>query len=154
GPDHPLGTPVPKEERDKDERVKKRVFLDAGKRRILTTGFIGRRAEQHRLRRKLREGQRVFVLQGLGGLGKSTLAIHAIRDLLHADEDVVWLWCGDAEKRPEGIAEALVGQLLEYCRERLGGAWEQVVQQVDRLAGSDSVQRFAMYLGTLVQNME
>jgi tetratricopeptide (TPR) repeat protein len=133
-----------------------RVFLDAGTRRILSVGFIGRRTELHRLRRKVRQGQRVFVLQGLGGLGKSTLALHTLRAILHAGNDLCTLWCQDAEKAatPEGIAEALVGQLLENCRRRFGLDWEGVVQQVDRAAGGDAAQRFGMFLKVLVENAE
>lgn len=41
---------------------------------VLEHGFIGRRALQHEVRRKLKQGQRLFVLQGLGGLGKTALA--------------------------------------------------------------------------------
>jgi hypothetical protein len=79
GPDHPLSKPVPSGggQLHRDD-VLHRTYLDVGTRRILTTGFIGRRTELHRLRRKVREGQRVFVLQGLGGLGKSTLAFHTL----------------------------------------------------------------------------
>lgn len=41
---------------------------------VLVHGFIGRRARQHEIRRRYRAGQRLFVLQGLGGLGKTALA--------------------------------------------------------------------------------
>lgn len=41
---------------------------------VLEHGFIGRRALQHEVRRKFKAGQRLFVLQGLGGLGKTALA--------------------------------------------------------------------------------
>ena len=137
GADHPLSPPAPPGETRPGADVPRRTFLDAGTRRILTTGFIGRRTELHRLRRRLREGQRVFVLQGLGGLGKSTLALHMVRDLLHAGDDLCALWCQDAEKAEtsEKIAEALVAQLLEYGRKRFGSGWDEVVRQVDRLAG-------------------
>ncbi len=121
---------------------------------ILTTGFIGRRTELHRLRRRLRAGQRVFVLQGLGGLGKSTLALHMVRGLLHAGDDLCALWCQDAEEHAGGIAEALVGQFLEYGRKRFGSGWDEVVRQVDRLAGDDPAQRFECFLGMLLRNVE
>ena len=95
------------------------------------------------------------MLQGLGGLGKTTLALHMLRQLLHAGDDLCTLWCQDAEKAetPEGIAEALVGQLLEYCRKRFGPDWESVVQEVDRTAGDDPARRFAAFLGTLLANV-
>ena len=156
GADHPLSPPAPPGAPRPGADVPQRTFLDAGTRRILTTGFIGRRTELHRLRRRLREGQRVFVLQGLGGLGKSTLALHMVRDLLHAGDDLCPLWCQDAEKAEtsEKIAEALVDQLLEYGRKRFGSGWDEVVQQVDRLAGDDPARRFECFLGTLLRNVK
>jgi len=92
GPDYPLGAAV-----RKDQQIKpalRRTFLDAGDRRILVTGFIGRRTDMHRVRRKIREGQRVFVFQGLGGLGKSTLALEVLK-LLGGREDACVFWCQD-----------------------------------------------------------
>jgi hypothetical protein len=156
GPDHPLSQPVPPNERRADDHVVNRTFLDVGERRILDKGFIGRRGELHRLRRKVREGQRVFVLQGLGGLGKSTLAIHMVRDILHAGADLCALWCQDAEKEASegGIAEAVVGQLLKYCRGLFGADWEQVVYQVDRTAGDDPARRFGLFLQALLPNVK
>jgi tetratricopeptide (TPR) repeat protein len=157
GPDHPLSKPVPSGGRalHRDD-VLHRTYLDVGNRRMLATGFIGRRTELHRLRRKVREGQRVFVLQGLGGLGKSTLAFHTLKEILHAGDDHCTLWCQDAEKAdtPEGIAESLVGQLLDYCRRRFGLGWEGVVQQVDRIPGADPAQRFRVFLQVLVENTD
>ena len=97
----------------------------------------------------------MFVLQGLGGLGKSTLAVHLL-PLLGPKESHCLLWCQDAEKHTAGanpIAEALVGQLSEFGRQRFGLDWEGVVQQVDRAAGDDSAQRFAAFLQALLANV-
>ena len=157
GPDHPLSkssTPAGKV-RLGDESLR-RTFVDAGTRRILSAGFIGRRTELHRLRRKVREGQRVFVLQGLGGLGKSTLALYTIREILHAGDDLCTLWCQDAEKAEtaDGIAEALVSGLAEHGRGRFGSGWENVVHQVDRAAGAESAARFGMFLQVVAANAD
>ncbi|HEX5270816.1 MAG TPA: CHAT domain-containing protein, partial [Gemmataceae bacterium] len=147
GPDHPLGTAVAVGR--PVEAPPRRTFDGRGRRRVLKTGFIGRRRELHRVRRHLlREGRRVLGLQGLGGLGKSTLAFH-VPPLLGAEPaDVYVLWCEGAEKdaNPD---EALVGQLLEYCRKRCGAGWEAVVQQVDR-GVEGSVDRFAAFLDALL----
>src|SRR5205085_689768 len=94
----------------------------------------------------LREGERVFVLQGLGGLGKSTLALHLL-PMLAAPNDTCVLWCQEAEKHDDPSA-ALVQQLLAFCRSRFGSEWESVVQQVDRVAGDAADQRFAHFLHT------
>jgi hypothetical protein len=155
GPDHPLGRPAASGPGRPEADLPERTFLDAGTRRVLATGFIGRRTELHRIRKRLRRGDRICVFQGLGGLGKTTLAFHTL-PLLGPPEARLTLWCQDAEKYREGhdpIAEALVGQLLKDCRRRFGLEWEGVVQQVDRVAGDDAARRFAYFLGELLQNV-
>ncbi|MEZ5935649.1 MAG: tetratricopeptide repeat protein [Alphaproteobacteria bacterium] len=133
-------------------RVLKRSFEGFGDRRVLRAGFIGRRMEQHRIRSRLRAGARVFVLQGLGGLGKSTLAQKILPWLIDDASNVCTIWCQEVEKSEGSRADALVTQLLAYCRKRFGLDWEQVVQQVDREAGDDPAQRFLYFLHTLMQN--
>ena len=155
GPDFPLSRPAPPGWRRRPENVLHRTFQDVGTRHILATGFIGRRTDLHRLRQRIRRGDRVFVLQGLGGLGKSTLAVHLL-PLLGPKESHCLLWCQDAEKHTAGadpIAEALVGQLSEFGRQHFGLDWEGVVQQVDREAGDRSDQRFAAFLQALLANV-
>jgi hypothetical protein len=71
GPDYPLSTPTTLQRR-KDEAGPERTYEDVSLRRLfldepddaprrLMTGFIGRRRELHLIRRKKREGTRVFV---------------------------------------------------------------------------------------------
>jgi tetratricopeptide (TPR) repeat protein len=168
GPDFPLGTPTTAAQRRQIEATLRRTFEGLGRRRVLKTGFIGRRRELHRVRRHLlREGKRVLVLQGLGGLGKSTLAFH-IPPLLGIPltprpspqggstgspvPDVCVLWCEGAEREHDPV-EALVGQLLDYCGKRFGPAWEDVVLQVERAAGDDPVRRFEAFLQALLANV-
>jgi tetratricopeptide (TPR) repeat protein len=152
GPDHPLSLPAAKGIRPPGP-VLQRTFKGIGDRRVLTTGFIGRRTELHRVRRRIREeGRKVFVFQGLGGLGKSTLAFHAIPMLLHGEGVAVTLWCQEVEQRPDRT-QALVGQLLDFCRKTFGVEWEPVAFQVDCTAGDDSVQRFALFLRELLQRV-
>ncbi|HSJ75616.1 MAG TPA: hypothetical protein VK899_05445, partial [Gemmatimonadales bacterium] len=153
GPDHPLSLPAAPGMRPPEEALR-RTFQGVGDRRVLATGFIGRRGELHRVRRKIREGERVFVFQGLGGLGKSTLAFQMIPMLLRGEEDgdALTLWCQETEQQ-SNQAQALVGQLLDHCRTRFGVEWEPVVHAVDRQAGDDPVQRFALFLQVLLQNV-
>ena len=150
GPEWPLSVPTPAGKR-RAIGVLRRTFEGFGDRRVLSTGFIGRRVEQHRVRRRLREGARVLVFQGLGGLGKSTLAQRVLPWLTEESANVCTLWCHEVEGAPNR-AEALVGQLLAYCRQRFGLDWEGVVQQVDQAAGDDPAKRFVYFLQALVEN--
>ena len=151
GPEWPLSVPIPAGKRRRGAAVLRRTFEGFGNRRVLTAGFIGRRVEQHRVRRRLREGAKVLVFQGLGGLGKSTLAQQVLPWLTEDSANVCTLWCQEVEGEANR-AEALVGQLLAYCRERFGLDWEGVVQQVDQAAGDDPAKRFVYFLQALVQN--
>ncbi len=145
GPDFPLGTPTTARQLRQAEQALRRIFEGLGQRRVLKTGFVGRRRELHRLRRHLlREGKRALVLQGLGGLGKSTLAFYIPPLLGASNNEVCILWCASVEREANPV-EALVGQLLGYCRRRFGLEWEAVVSQVDR-ASDDALQRFALLL--------
>jgi tetratricopeptide (TPR) repeat protein len=148
GPDRPLSLPARPGQHRQMEAELQRTFQGMGNRRVLATGFIGRRTELHQVRRRIREGQRVLVFQGLGGLGKTTLAFHTL-PLLSDAQNQCTLWCQEVEKEPDR-AEGLVGQLLAYCRTRFGVDWEPVVQKVDRAAGNDPVQRFGYYLNSLL----
>jgi hypothetical protein len=151
GPDHPLSKPILGDRMRRVESTLERTFEGYGKRKRLSTGFIGRRTELHKIRRRLRRGDRELVFQGLGGLGKTTLAFHTL-PMLAEPEQVCTLWCQETEKY-DNPAEQLVGQLLQYCRERFGLDWEGVVQQVDRMAQDDSVLRFQYFFQTLLQNV-
>jgi len=150
GPEWPLSLASAPGKR-RATRALRRTFTGFGSRKVLSAGFIGRRAEQHRVRRRLRRGERVLVFQGLGGLGKTTLAQQVLPWLTQDPAQVCTLWCQEVEGAPNR-AEALVDQLLAYCRERFGLDWEGVVQQVDRAAGADPARRFALFLQVLLRN--
>ena len=80
----------------------KRSFEGFGQRRVLSAGFIGRRLEQHRIRQRLNEGARVFVFQGLGGLGKSTLAQRILPWLTDDVGNICTLWCQEVKTSRTG----------------------------------------------------
>jgi hypothetical protein len=157
GPDQPLSAPVGAGRGRADEEALQRTFATRRRRgepsdapRHLLTGFIGRRRELHAIRRQRRQGARVFVFQGLGGLGKTTLALHML-PLLGKPEDVCILWCHLAEKQNDRL-EAMLGQLLNHCRKRIEG-WDSVVARVDREVGPDAVGRFLAYLERLLETV-
>lgn len=151
GPDQPLSLPVPPEELQRRNEALQRTFTEIGPFKFLSTGFVGRRKSLHDIRRRVREGQRIFVLQGLGGLGKTTLAYQML-PLLKPEGAPLVLWCQATEKAADPMAE-LLDQLLAYCRKRFGTDWEGVVQQVDH-AGGEPMQRFGMFLSVLVQRVK
>jgi tetratricopeptide (TPR) repeat protein len=64
---------------------------------VLERGLIGRRGEQHEILRRVQAGQRLLVLQGLGGLGKTALATQMMARVLAPEEaaDRLILRCRD-----------------------------------------------------------
>ena len=123
GPDHPLSRPVPADVLRKIDVSLQRTFTGTGDRKILSTGFIGRRAELHRVRKRLRRGDKVLVFQGLGGLGKTTLAFQTLPLIVADEDDVCALWCREAEQAAdpaEALRRAAVGVLSPPVRPRLG----------------------------------
>jgi tetratricopeptide (TPR) repeat protein len=72
GPDRPLALPAGR--KPLAQRYQRRTVQVSGL-PVLETGFVGRRSLQHEIRRRVeRDGVRLIVLQGLGGLGKTALA--------------------------------------------------------------------------------
>jgi tetratricopeptide (TPR) repeat protein len=148
GPEHPLGTPASRQKLRQREATLKRTYRNVADRAFLETGFIGRRRELHHLRRRRKRGERVFVLQGLTGLGKTTLAGHFL-PVLADSEHTMTIWCRRSEGEHDQ-AESLVAQLLTYARARFGPAFEQVVSYVDRAAGDAASKRFTDFLQVIL----
>ncbi|WP_440068645.1 ATP-binding protein [Streptosporangium sp. OZ121] len=75
-----------------------------------TTTFVGRRAEVAEVARLL-AGSRLVTLTGVGGVGKTRLAVHVGRDLAPQTPDGVWLvdlsGLGDPGLVAETVGEAL-----------------------------------------------
>ncbi|MEM8558922.1 MAG: tetratricopeptide repeat protein [Bacteroidota bacterium] len=150
GPNLPLSTPVDKIYVEDQEALLQRTF-DGD---VLTTGFIGRRRERHAIRRRLRDGHRTFVFQGLGGLGKTTLAYQTLR-LLNRPESppALAFKCGELAATGDPAAE-LVRELSGYAQNLFGEKqWGQVVFTLDRQTGDDPAERFVAILSVLVNNL-
>lgn len=79
------------------------------------TGFVGRRTELHRVRQRIRQGEKVFVFQGLGGLGKSTLAFQVLPMLSAGDDDVAVLWGQETEAQPDRVSPATIRHSVSCC---------------------------------------
>lgn len=76
------------------------------------TSFVGRERDIVRLRALiLRQRQTAVTIAGVGGVGKSRLAIEAARDIVDRFEDGVWLvqlaWIVDPDLVPNAIASVL-----------------------------------------------
>lgn len=104
---------------------------------VLERGFIGRRGLLHEIRRRLYAGQRLLVLQGLGGLGKTALASYLLTQTLAPDpRDRLIFRCQEVE----GVGNpmlALRNQAEEHGRRYRFRLWEETVRDLhERLPDS------------------
>ena len=153
GPDHPLSLKLPERYVQTQEARLQRSYAGTDQRRILSTGFIGRRQELHHFRWAMRRGQRVFVFQGLGGLGKSTLAFKAFPILTRDGHDpLLTIWCQELEPA-DNLARELTNQLSEAAQGLFGEQWRDVVQTVDQMSEAAEPQRFGSFLQTILQSV-
>ena len=137
GPDHPLGiaqSAVTRFAARAPDRDEDRVLEAGGKTRVLKSGFIGRRRDLHRLRKRVRSSSRetaVTILQGLGGIGKSVLAWKMLG--LYRGEGFADLavWCGNAEHEPfaPGTADVDPGSMGSWLA---GQVVQSIIGAVDR----------------------
>ncbi len=106
---------------------------------LLAHGFIGRRSTLHRIRRLDRDGQRLFVIQGLGGLGKTALATHLLAKVMAPDPaDQLILACGGLDEKTMDVASTL-WRMVDDHAERHGVAGWAVKAKALREAQPDPV---------------
>jgi tetratricopeptide (TPR) repeat protein len=150
GIDYPLSREIPSKHIQDYEAKLQRTFRGID-RRILSTGFIGRRRELHKFRSCLDSGQRMFVFQGLGGLGKSTIALHALYTLqmLVPKEKILTIWCQDMEKSPDQAME-LIKAVSDFGSRLFGPQWVEVSASADRIP--ETPKRFAMLLNFIMNS--
>src|SRR6516225_8323 len=94
------------------------------------TSFVGRRGELAEVRRLL-AGSRLVTLTGVGGVGKTRLAVRAAAGLRRAFRDGVWLVQLDQLRDPALVAQAVAETL--GLQDRAGYAPEAAV--AEHLAG-------------------
>ena len=101
---------------------------------MLKTGFVGRRQEMHALRRDLRGGRHLHVVQGTGGLGKSAFCSEALKLYARLGWQPLALWCADVEDAAEPVA-GLLQQLEAGGRQLVGeDAWDSLLAALDQRA--------------------
>jgi tetratricopeptide (TPR) repeat protein len=129
GPDRPLA--LKQEERPRElVQAFHRHAIEVNGLPVLEFGFIGRRALQHEVRRKYKNGCRLFVIQGFGGIGKTSLATQLVhRTLASSEEDVLVLLCEGLQLNT--AINSLIDQTAEHGR-RIGiDGWDNVIKAVN-----------------------
>jgi hypothetical protein len=117
---------------------------------VLEFGFIGHRPLQHEVRRRLRNGQRLIVLQGLGGLGKTALASQLLSKVLAPGQPAhqLILPCRSLDQYNGNPIDALTAHVIAHGQTHRLRGWETQVRALEdqQLA---PVERFAAVLAAL-----
>ncbi|HYQ83968.1 MAG TPA: hypothetical protein VEP28_08185, partial [Rubrobacter sp.] len=103
---------------------------------VLTQGFVGRRALQHEILRNVTAGERLIVLQGLCGSGKTALACHLMTRRLALSSDpaaALFLRVPHPDEAPDPIL-GLRQQVEEHGRVHSLPGW---VAQIEKLRARD-----------------
>src|SRR5215472_17216459 len=90
------------------------------------TSFVGRRGELAEVSRLL-AGSRLVTLTGVGGVGKTRLALQAAARLARAFRDGVWLVRLEQLQDQALVAQAVAGVL--GLQDRAGYAWSEAVAE-------------------------
>jgi tetratricopeptide (TPR) repeat protein len=100
---------------------------------VLELGFIGHRPLQHEVRRRLRSGQRLIVLQGLGGLGKTALASQLLSKVLAPGQPAnqLILPCAALERADGNLIDALTARVIDHGQIHGVRNWETQVQALE-----------------------
>jgi CHAT domain len=117
---------------------------------VLECGFIGHRPLQHEVRRRLRNGQRLIILQGLGGLGKTALASQLLSKVLAPGQPAhqLILPCRSLDQYDGNPIDALTAHVIAHGQTHGLRDWETQARALEdqQLA---PVKRFAAVLATL-----
>jgi hypothetical protein len=109
---------------------------------VLKAGFVGRRKEMHALRRDLRQGRHLHVVQGTGGLGKSAFCAEALKVYDRLGWQPIALWCLDVENTADPVA-GLVNQIEATGNALCGDEWSGVLVRYEGFAANDEKLRAA-----------
>jgi predicted ATPase/class 3 adenylate cyclase len=119
------------------------------------SSFIGRRAQMERVAAALTES-RVVTVTGVGGVGKTRLAIQVAADLLPRYREGAWLVELAAVRDPAGVAEAVAG--VFHATNRAGQALDdhliEVLSQKQLLLVLDNCEHLLGSVARLVSRIE
>lgn len=105
GPDRPIARGGPRRGRALPPRLRRRTEERNGL-PVLVHGFVGHRGLQHEVLRRVRRGERLIVLQGPGGGGKTALACHILtRTLAPEPADQLLLRTRALDEVPDPLLE-------------------------------------------------
>lgn len=130
GPDHSLALAAEDGRKPLAQRYQRRTVEVSGL-PVLETGFVGRRSLQHEIRRRVeRDGVRLIVLQGLGGLGKTALASQLLsHTFAPRAEDQLILRGRGLDEEADPIA-ALRAQAEEHGKVHRLPHWEERLKRL------------------------
>ena len=142
GPDYPLGARIEGAGSVAIETTERRAetAYPYSRTRVLKAGFVGRRKEMHALRRDLRQGRHLHVVQGTGGLGKSAFCAEALKVYDRLGRRPIALWCLDVENAADPVADPVAGLVsqIEFTGNALcGGEWPSVLAGYEGAAAKD-----------------
>jgi tetratricopeptide (TPR) repeat protein len=138
GPDYPLGARIEGAGSVAIETTERRAetAYPNSRTRVLKAGFVGRRKEMHALRRDLRQGRHLHVVQGTGGLGKSAFCAEALKVYDRLGWQPIALWCLDVENTADPVA-GLVSQIEATGNTLCGDKWPGVLAEYEGAAAND-----------------
>jgi tetratricopeptide (TPR) repeat protein len=155
GADYPLGTRIEGPGFVAIETTERRAetAYPNSRTRVLKAGFVGRRKEMHALRRDLRQGRHLHVVQGTGGLGKSAFCAEALKVYDRLGWQPVALWCLDVENAANPVA-GLVSQIEAAGNALCGDKWRGVLAEYEGAAANDEKLRASsVHLLSLLQGL-
>lgn len=152
GEDRPVALAARPPGRSLSPRFRRAVREDRGV-PLLVQGFVGRRALQHEILRRVDGGERLLVLHGLAGSGKTALAAHLMtrRLALASEASTLLLEVPDDQEADEAIA-SLCLQSESHGRRHALSDWEGLLLR-HRTAPRVAAEAFSRILRALHERL-